>query len=110
MRQLPHFPSEIFDEPLYLRRIYLPPDNGPREDEVEKLDWSGKAITVQAADAFLRQELPRSGAHGVRIETVDGGFIRERTVWNTLREHGIEILHIGDRERAERSVPGLPRL
>jgi hypothetical protein len=86
MRQLPHFPSKIPDEPLNIRRIYLPPGNGPREDEVVKLDWCGRAMTMDDADAFLREELPRSGAHAVRIETKDGEFIRERTVWNTIRE------------------------
>jgi len=76
MRQLPHFPPEIPDEPLVLRRIYVPP-HSPRKDEVVKSDWCGTAMTIAAAaDPMLRAELTRSGAHAVRLETEDGGFIR----------------------------------
>jgi hypothetical protein len=82
MRQIPHFPSEIPDEPLFLRRMNLPPDGGPRRDEFVPLDWM---VTAATADAFLRDDLKRSGAHGVRIETQDGGFIRALTVWDVGR-------------------------
>jgi hypothetical protein len=111
MRQLPHFSWEIPAEPLTLRRIYLLPNSGPREDEVVKLDWCGRAMTMGAADAMLREELTRSGAHGVRIETDDGGFIREWTAWDLIRERlGIESLQLGDKERIEHLIPELPRL
>jgi hypothetical protein len=111
MRPLPHFPPEIPDEPLCLRRIYLPPNSGPRKDELVPLDWHGKAVTMHAADAFLREELTRSGAHGVRIETADGGFIHEHTVWDVVRERlGIEICRVGQRELAQLLLPQLPRL
>ena len=112
MRQLPHFPSEIPDEALYLRRIYLPPDGGPREDEIVKLNWRGRAVTMENADAILREDLPRSGAHGACIETEDGGFIRARTVYDTIREcFGVQGgLRIGEKERAQLFLPELPRL
>lgn len=111
MRKLPHFPPEIPDEPLYLRLIYLPPNSGPREDELVPLERSGN-VTIKAADAFLCAELKKSRAHGVRLETADGGFIREYTVWDVVRERlGIgRALRIGERERVQRLLPELPPL
>ncbi|MGA8651859.1 MAG: hypothetical protein WB677_14785 [Xanthobacteraceae bacterium] len=68
-------------------------------------------MTMAAADAFLRDDLTRSGAHGVRLETEDGGHIREHTVWNVVRERlGIHVFRLGDRERAQVLIPELPRL
>jgi hypothetical protein len=102
MRQLPHYPPHIPDEPLFLRRIFLPPNSAPREDELVPLERRSKTVTMESADAFLREDLKRSGAHGVRIETEDGGFIREHTVWHALR--------IGEREHVQRLLPELPPL
>lgn len=42
-------------------------------------------MAMDAADAMLREELTRSGAHSVRIETEDGGFIRGWTAWHVIR-------------------------
>lgn len=111
MRQLPHFPAEIPDEPLCLRRIFLPPDHGPRVDELVPLQRPDGALTSQGAAAILRKELTASRAHAVRIETEDGGIVRQRTVWDVVRERlGIDICRIGQRELAQRLLPELPPL
>jgi hypothetical protein len=110
MRQLLHYPPRIPDEPLFLRRIYLPPNNAPRQDELVPLDWGDNTVTLESVDAFLREDLKISGAHGIRIETEDGGFVREHTVWHVVRERlGIErALLIGERERVQKLLPDLP--
>lgn len=112
MRQLPHYPPHIPNEPLLLRRIFRPSNSAPREDELVPFERRSKTVTMESADAFLREDLKRSGAHGVRIETEDGGFIRERTVWHVMRERlGIErALRIGEREHVQRLLPELPPL
>ncbi|MGB6539114.1 MAG: hypothetical protein WBF58_24490 [Xanthobacteraceae bacterium] len=111
MRPLLHFPSEIPTEPLYLRRIYLPPNSGLRQDEVVKVDWCSRALTVAAAETMLREELTRSRAHAVRLETEDGGYIREWTAWHVVRERlGIKQLKLGDKERIAILIPELPPL
>jgi hypothetical protein len=112
MRQLPHFPLHIPDEPLFRRRIFLPSNSARREDELLPLDWCGNAATMESADAFLREDLKRSGAHSVRIETEDGGFIREYTAWDVVRERlGIDrALRLGEREIVQRLLPELPSL
>jgi hypothetical protein len=93
MQPVRHFPTEIPEASLCLRRIYLPPNGGPREDELLPLDGRGKGVSIEAADAFLRSDLRTSGAHGVRSETEDGGFICEHTVWDVFRERlGVDTL------------------
>ena len=72
MRQLPHYPPHIPNEPLLLRRIFRPSNSAPREDELVPFERRSKTVTMESADAFLREDLKRSGAHGVRIETEDG--------------------------------------
>ncbi len=75
-RPLPHDPTEIPNEPLCLRLIFLPAGNGPREHTVVPLAWRGEAITMSHADRFLREIATTLGAQGARIETEDGGFVR----------------------------------
>jgi hypothetical protein len=67
---------QIPNEPLLLRLIFLPRGNGPPEDTVVPLSWSGRGITMKDADQFLREIATTLGAHNARIETRDGGFIR----------------------------------
>jgi len=111
MRQLPHFPSKIPNEPPNLRRTFLPPNSAPREDEVAQLEWRGAALSNAAVDKFLREELTRSQAHCVRLETKDGGIIRKWTVHDVVRERfGIETLRLGDKERIAELLPELPLL
>jgi hypothetical protein len=97
MRQLPHFPAEMPDEPLWLRRIFLPPGCAPRIDQLVPLDLHGQLITAQGADALLRNELTISRAHGIR------------TVWDVVQEQlGIERFRIGEWELAQVLLPELP--
>jgi hypothetical protein len=111
MRQLPHFPPQIPHEPLFLRRIYLPPNGGPREDELLELDWNINRLTNAHADVILRDDLTNSRAHGVRLETKDGGIVRLWSVWHVIRERfGIEQLRCGDKERIAVLMPELPPL
>lgn len=72
MRPLPHFPASIPEEPLVLRLIFLLPDR--REDKLVPI--KRKMETMEDTDAFLREELERAKAQGVRIETEDGGIVR----------------------------------
>jgi hypothetical protein len=111
MRQLPHYPSDIPDEPLLLRRIFLPPNSAPPEDELIPLERRG-TVTMQSADAFLREDQKRSRAHCVRIETEDGGLIRKYDVKDVIRERlGIDrALRVGERGRIEQLLPELPPL
>jgi hypothetical protein len=52
--------------PLNLRRIYLRSNGGPREDEIIKVRWCGRAATTEAIDALLQADLKSSHAHGVQ--------------------------------------------
>jgi hypothetical protein len=107
MRQLPHYPLHIPHEPLVLRAIYP----YPREDELVQLDSNVYPLTNAHADVILREVLTSLRAHGVRLETEDGGIVRKWTAWDLIRERfGIEQLHLGDKERIAVLMPELPPL